>query len=207
MRLHHLTGQHAVDGAVVHHQKTHREGLKSGDATVAVDGLARRIGTDQRQLEPKARAHAGLAVNSDLTTQQFHQMPADGQAQTVTAIDTGGVIAGLLEAFENFVQAFGPNADAGVAHRKHQLIGLALYLERDLALVGELDGVAQQINQYLHQAMPVTQNEHWQIRVGLQAVNNVHAVDPLQEQVEGGAHRDHQLKRFVLHFQLTALQQ
>src|SRR6185295_463981 len=77
--------------------------------------------------------------------------------------------ADLLERLEDRRQVFGPNADAGVRHLHVQAEAprrerRAAYLQAHLAGVGELDRVAEQVQQHLAQALLVDADGLRQVR-------------------------------------------
>ena len=144
-------------GVVVHHQgmqalQIARHGREGGRSVAG-------------QLEPgfesERAAATGLAVHPDAPSHHLHQLPADGQAQARAPEAPGGGVIGLREGLEQPGHLLGRHADTGVAHRKAQGHIFALQAHQfgghhDVALLGELAGVAREIGQHLRQAQGVT---------------------------------------------------
>jgi len=62
---------------------------------------------------------------------------------------------GLGKAPEDLRLLLGRHADARVLHRKPHALRPRLHTQHHAALVGELERIAQQVDQHLHQAMAV----------------------------------------------------
>ena len=123
--------------------------------------------------EMEGGAFAGIALDPDLAAHQLGQAFADGQAQPGAAVVASGGGIHLLERFEEAVLPVQRDADAGVAHGEMEqpLFRVAEKsvscswpngmlrapcagggdFDDDFALVGELHGVADQIDQDLPQ--------------------------------------------------------
>ncbi|OEZ48764.1 hypothetical protein DUGA6_63190 [Duganella sp. HH105] len=91
---------------------------------------------------------------------QLHQLFGDRQSQAGAAVLAGGGAVGLREGIENARARFAGDADAGIVHFETQADGLRIlvhhgHLDRDLAAVGELDGVAQQVEDDLAQPVRI----------------------------------------------------
>ncbi len=107
--------------------------------------------------ENEGAAHAGLALQPDLAAHQLHQAPADGQPETGAAVFAGGGHVRLGERLEQLAGLLLGHADAGVAHGELQLHLVAglfeqFDLEPDLALLGELHRVVDQVGEDLAEA-------------------------------------------------------
>ncbi|MNU97377.1 hypothetical protein D3C71_874490 [compost metagenome] len=117
----------------------------------------------QRQLDGKARAVAGTAVDGDASAHRHRQLLADRQAQAAAAIPRRGARAvGLFEAMEQPLLLLGVDARAGVGHleRQPQAVVQKLHAEPDVAALGELDRVAQQVHQDLAHAHFIAAHLH-----------------------------------------------
>lgn len=82
----------------------------------------------------------------------------DGQAQAGTAVTAGVGRVELPEGLEQLRQVVGGNADAAVVNLEVQPVVLGgvrgqPHAQPDLAVVGELDRVGQQVQQHLAQAL------------------------------------------------------
>ena len=113
-------------------------------------------GRRQRNAEPERRALAGPAVHADLAAHQLHESLADRQSQPRAAVLAGRGRIGLGERLEEPVDAVGGNADAGVGDFEPDggPAGLPLRAPTFTATsprLGELHGVADQVDQHLPQ--------------------------------------------------------
>ena len=146
-----LLAQHMqVDAVIVHHQGV--TPLKTGRGLVAAFA-------DHRQLhrEVEAGTLAGLAFDADFAAHHLHQLTGDRQAQPGAAVLARGGAVGLGEGIEQLVDLLLGDADAGVDDRELQAAAIVPVFQRhhlqdDMAVVGELDGVADQVHQDLAQA-------------------------------------------------------
>src|SRR5262245_26366393 len=116
-------------------------------------------------------ALAGIALDPYFSAHQFGQTFADRQAEAGAPVMTRGGGINLLEGFEEAVLPIERNADAGVAHREMEepllrmteKVGIMFaprlhaagaaagggHFDDDFALVGELDRVANEVDQNL----------------------------------------------------------
>src|SRR5262249_27317734 len=100
---------------------------------------------------------------------QVNQLITNRQTESRASIFASGRGVGLRESFEDQLLLVQWNTNAGIAHRKREnrLIfqqGFRLYANGDLALAGELDGVADQIVEDLAQTIGVAQQRIRRIR-------------------------------------------
>ena len=98
-----------------------------------------------------------FAFELDPPAHVFHQLFADGKAQSGTTITPGDRAVGLAERLEKLWLLLTRNADAGIAHDKKHLeatcgLGTTQDFEVHAAVAGELHRVAQQVDQHLAQA-------------------------------------------------------
>ena len=116
-----------------------------------------RLATEPRR-KTKGAAPPRLTVHGDPPAHQGHQPGCNRQAQPCAAVlpRGGGVL--LLESPEDRLLLLGRNADAGVGDREVQAdfpVGHGIAGDFDphdhLALLGELDGVTNQVEQRLAQ--------------------------------------------------------
>ena len=119
-------------------------------------GRLGRVRAREGHLEPEGAALAGLALGADRPVHQLHQALADGQTQPGTAVVSADTGIGLSEGGEQRGQDLGCDADPGIAHREAQPYGglarrAPLHAHDDLTPAGELDGIADQIEQHLLQ--------------------------------------------------------
>ena len=99
------------------------------------------------------------------TAHQLGQAPADGQAEAGAAVLARRARVGLRERLEEARQALGAEADAGVAHREGEADAAvsgrrARHRQHDLAALGELDRVGEQVEEDLAQPRQVGADRH-----------------------------------------------
>ncbi len=117
----------------------------------------------QRHHEIEFAAAAGHAFHFQFAAHQFDQASADGQPQAAAAVPSTGGRVGLQERREDHALLFLGNTDAGIADRKQQLelvgvaAGEAAHRQHHFALFGELDRIADQVDQHLVDAQRIAQ--------------------------------------------------
>ncbi len=117
-------------------------------------GLLAAVNLRQREREDTALAYPALHLN--IAPQQMRQVARDRQAQPGAAVLAMGAAIGLAEGFEDELMLVGPDADAGIAHGEGDAAaGIRIDAQADLALLGELDGVGEQVLEDLAQALHV----------------------------------------------------
>ena len=99
---------------------------------------------------------ARLALDPEAASHQRHQPRRDGQSQARAAVPARGRAVGLGEGLEDHGLLLGRNADARVLDAEVQadLVADPFLLHDandDLAVLGELDGVADQVDEDLGQ--------------------------------------------------------
>ena len=151
----HVGQRGARAGAVVHHQRTHARqgGMARGHGALA-------IGEAERSREGEAAAGARRAGGGDAAAHQLDQLARDRQAQAAAAVLAGGRAVGLGEGLEQAPDLLRAHADAGVGHREFERHAAVVALQQfdrhdDFAALGELDGVAGEVDQHLSQAQRV----------------------------------------------------
>src|SRR5471032_1184365 len=161
----------AHDGAVVDRQHAHaaQAGVVGRGGVVRLGGRHRRAAYGEHE----AGAEAGRAADADVAAQQADQLLADRQAKTGAAVAPRGRWFRLRERDEQLPLRRFADADAGVAHREAQAVARGgavlvirmltsggrqfgrLDMQRHFAALGELDGVAEQVDQNLPQPQRV----------------------------------------------------
>ncbi len=162
--LHAFAEQHVRQRAADHRvviaqQHAHRARERQGRAYL------HRIlaGADERQLEMEAAARARRALDTDLAAHQPHQFAADREAEPGATVATGGGAVGLREGIEDLLLGGGIDTDPGVRDLEGQVQMDAIVLgerdaDPDLAAFGELDGVAEQVEQHLAEVVHIAEN-------------------------------------------------
>ena len=105
-----------------------------------------------RQAGGEGAADARRALHRDVAAHQAAQAPADREPEAGAAVFARGRAVGLAELLEQPGHLLLAHADAGIGHHEGEeavVVLLALDVQADLALVGELAGVAQQIEHHL----------------------------------------------------------
>ncbi|EXF42601.1 hypothetical protein BAY1663_04992 [Pseudomonas sp. BAY1663] len=117
-----------------------------------------------RHQQGERAAGAGRALHADLSAEQLRQFAGNRQAQAGAAITAIGGAVGLAEGLEDRRLLFDRDADAGIADGKGQLAtGVPLDAQGHRALLGELEGIGQQVLENLLQAMTVAEQRRRQV--------------------------------------------
>src|SRR5688572_3209193 len=152
--------------------------------------IRRRRRVTHRDEQRERAAFSGLALDADLAAEELRNLAADREAESRTSkLATRGTV-GLLERLEDELLLVARDADSGVGHLERQdhrrgvqgaareaavLICLA-HRQPHAALVGELEGVRQQVLEHLLQPLAVR----------------------IQRRRDIGAHVDVELQRLLL---------
>src|ERR1019366_7785889 len=104
----------------------------------------------QRQVNDEEAAFADLAAQRDVSSQQAHKLPADRQTKPRTGPHLLPGL-GLLKMPEQLVLVVWRNARARVLdfepeERSRRALEVRAHAQADAALLGKLDGVAQDVN-------------------------------------------------------------
>src|SRR5262249_9545634 len=105
-----------------------------------------------RQAHGEHRAFADLARNRHIAAHQARELAGDGKAEPRAPETLCSRGIGLGELLEQLGLLFPCHADPGVGHGKLDPVASVCHParpQRDLALLGELKGIAQQVEQYL----------------------------------------------------------
>ena len=115
----------------------------------------------ERDDEPEGTTIARHTINTDRSAHQGHQTLADDQPQAGTTVLAGHAVVGLFEGPKQTGLRFAIDTDAGIADLEAHLHHSARLSEQAGAqghrtLVGEFDGIANQVEQDLAKAKRVT---------------------------------------------------
>ena len=138
-----------------------------------------------RQAHAETGTLAWSALQADLTVHCQNQLTSNRQAQSGAAKAPAGGAIDLLEGLEDLLMLISRDADATVAHTEvEQFMALRRltagtgHRQADLAMLGKLQGIRQQIAQDLMQANAVTvdhtRHACFQLRVQTQALDLGH---------------------------------
>ena len=179
-----------------------------------VVGFAQRVDRAGRtdildgQIENERAALVRRAAKLDFAAEQICQFAADGQSQSGSAVLSTGAGVRLLERFENDLLLFEWDADARVGdferHYRLRLIENRVLrapapdrggdVEPHAAVLGELEGVGQQILEHLLQALGVGRDSAPEVLVDLDVEGELPVVGLVPERprdgVEEVCHRD-----------------
>jgi hypothetical protein len=113
-----------------------------------------RCSRRERHAEIKARTVSRLARDADCAAHALDDAPGNGKAKTGAAVSASRGSVGLFEVVKDARLIFRPETDAGVAHLEADADTVLVRLggDGDAARVGELDGVAGEIEQHLAQS-------------------------------------------------------
>src|SRR6516225_4324771 len=107
-----------------------------------------------RQAHGEHRALARLARHGHVTAHHARELAGDGKAEPGAAEALRGHPIGLTKLLEQLSLLLRGHADAGVSDREFDPVASVGHLacrKLDLAFLGELAGIAQQVEQYLPQ--------------------------------------------------------
>jgi hypothetical protein len=143
-----------VGGAlVVDHQHRAAAAAVSSRAGLRLRRGVRRPRAVGREDDGEGRAPAGLALDRDVAAEHAAEVPGDGQTEPGPAVVPGGRRVRLAERLEQPRHLLRRHADPGVGDPELQPVpvpaGEPSGLERDPAPLGELGGVAEQVEQGL----------------------------------------------------------
>ena len=114
-------------------------------------------GNREWQPHPEGRSFAGSALDTDGSTHSLHQQPADGQTEARAAIAAGGGRVRLGKRSNSRSAVLAVHTDARIGHLElhdHAALGDPVdqrSAQHHFAGLGELDGVAGQVQQDLPQ--------------------------------------------------------
>ncbi len=163
-------GDFLVHRVVLDQQDAAAAGVRGCQVPTRRGDRSGAAGCLQRQRDVDAGAGPRRAVQADAAVHQFHQPGDDGQAQTAATVAAGDAAVALGERFENALMQRLRYADAAVFDRQLDLTrhpsarveGRRGGLEPDpyRAFRRELQRIAEQIEQDLHQASGVAMHHH-----------------------------------------------
>src|SRR6185436_7900075 len=105
------------------------------------------------QVEREGAALARRALDADLAAEQPRELAADGEPEPGAAVLPAGSAVGLLKGLEDEPLLLRRDADAGVDDGEGDALAPGGGdVERDPALLGELEGVGEQVLKHLLQA-------------------------------------------------------
>ncbi len=130
------------------------------DALAGEVGLVRRLRAGrvrrrQRQGDPEGGAVPDPAVERDLAAHAFDDAARDGEPEPGAAVAAARAAVALLELVVDRRDALRRDAGAGVAHLDDDAVRLGRHDDADAADLGELDGVAGEVDQHLSEAVAV----------------------------------------------------
>lgn len=109
-----------------------------------------------------------FAFDRDGTVHQFAKPAADGEPETGTSVASCRGAVDLGEAIEDRSESFFGDTDTGIANDDFEFVfdfaGVGdFHFDKDFALLGELDGVADEVCEHLSQSDGVSHDDGWDI--------------------------------------------
>ena len=133
-------------------------------ASSQLSGKVFGVGTGQRQTEadPELRTLARNTFQANFTAHQLDQLLGNGQAQAAAASLASQRVVGLAEGAEQLLLVLFGHPDTAVLHADAQLRTVVMQVfehgaNHDVTVLGELDGIADQVAEYLAQAQRVAE--------------------------------------------------
>src|ERR1700756_2382386 len=134
-----------------------------------------------RQVEREAAARAGRTPELDFAAEKACELTADGETESGAAVLAAGARIRLLEGLKDDSLLFGRDAKAGVGDFKgndsrgaredgmvrRPAAGDRRNGEPDAAVLGELEGIGEQVLEYLLQALGIGDEAACEVRVGI----------------------------------------
>src|SRR6185312_4438493 len=150
------------------------------------DTLVLRMCHADREME--LRTHADFAFDPQLSAHHFNQVPGNRESKPRAAKLACSGSIGLVERFENCRQLFRGDSDAGVRDHEMQhvrcvFVDLGHYAQRNFAFAGELQRVAEQVDEHLAQAAGVARNNLGNLRRYLAQQLNAFLVGPQRKRL------------------------
>jgi len=145
----------AVSGALVLGQ--HQDCLRLVPAARRLAGRPFQDG--EGEVEGGACAVGAGGEDAQGAAVEFDQTPADGKAQTDAAVAAPRGALRLAKFIEDKLLFGGRNAHAAVGHRDHDLLFAGLGPQADVALLGKLHGIADQVEDHLLQPRPIAPHD------------------------------------------------
>src|SRR5262249_29724635 len=109
------------------------------------------------ELHLERRAFARRRLHPDAAAVHLHDLLGDGEAETRATLGLGKRAVDLVELLEDPSLLVKGYAGPGVRHRDGEMAVPRARGDADLAGVGELDGVANEIEQHLCEALFITE--------------------------------------------------
>src|SRR5205085_2336814 len=147
------------------------------------------------QIERKGAADIGRAAQLDLAAEQIGEFSADREAEARAAVFAVRAGISLLERFEDDALFLRRNADTGIGHLEHDDAGGAVQhrvvrapaarslinAELDPAMLGELEGVRQQVLEHLLQPLRVSVDAAVELGIELHVEGQLAAIRLMPE--------------------------
>src|SRR5215467_12408122 len=121
-------------------------------------GALVELGAD-RQLHLKGRAFAERRFHPDAPTVHLHDFLGDGEAQTRTPLSFGKRAVHLMKVLEDAGLVLFGNTWPRIGHADVEAAVDRFGRDSHLPFVGELDSVADEVEQYLGEALLITKSK------------------------------------------------
>ena len=195
----HAGGDDLIGGVVLGDQDAAAAGNGAGRDGLRCRPACRRAA----HRKPELAAFAKRAGDPDFAAEQADDLLADGQPEAAAAIAACRRGIRLGEGVEDRRQGVPGNADPAVLNGKPDEAAVAAFFDfqDDAAGFGKLDGIAQQVDQYLPDAAGIAVQPRRQCGVEMAAQVQALAVGLVAEQGQGGVDDFLQVEVAVVHFE------
>ena len=170
----------------------------------------RHVGRGDGQRDAEGRALLLLALDRDRAAHQLHEALRDGEAEAGAAEAARRRGVDLAERREEHVHPVGRDPDARVADGELDLVRAAagrrgVHEHHDLAALGELDRVREQVQEHLPQARLVADDPGRRVVVDEAAELELLLPRPRRDDVERSFDAVAQVERLALEIELAGL--
>ena len=148
-----IADQATMGRIVIHHHQQFARTLVAADLFFHHRCFAGRVDARQHQADSEGAANTGLALHGDVAAHDIGEQTGDGEAQPGAGHRIGAGFAHPFEGPENAFDIVLVDADAAVADGELGHLAAVAHAERHAAPIGELDGIRQQVDQDLAQAL------------------------------------------------------
>jgi hypothetical protein len=157
--------------------------------------------------EPERGSLADGAFDADLAAHHFDDLFGDGEAESGAAVLAGGGSIGLGECVEEVGERGGWDAHAGIFDGEEEgdigiVLGFDADADDDFAVVGEFDGIDDEVGDDLAEPAGVTLEHGGEVRIGKEDQFDMLFFCAVSEEFDGafGGGEEVELERFEMEF-------
>jgi hypothetical protein len=164
----------------------------------------------QRDPEAEARSAARLGLERDLASHQGQQAARDGKAEAGAVMAPVGLILDLVELPEDVGLKLLRDADAGILHgheQRHLPVrpDHGLHAHEDMARVGELHGVADQVEQDLPHPPAIPDQRPCAVHVEVEPEPEIAPLEPRAQEAEDLEDHGQEVERLLVQHETAGL--